>query len=51
MHHEFKKRYWGRHFWAKVYCVTVGLDEEKLRKYVKWQLEKDRRMEQLQMKN
>jgi len=36
MHVDLKKRYWGRHFWAKGYCVsTVGLDEEKIRKYVK----------------
>jgi len=49
-HLELKKRYWGRHFWAKGYCVsTVGLDEEKIRKYVRWQLEKDKRMEQLQL--
>ncbi|MBL7204304.1 MAG: IS200/IS605 family transposase [Desulfobacteraceae bacterium] len=49
-HLELKKRYWGRHFWAKGYCVsTVGLDEEQIRKYVKWQLEKDKRMEQLKL--
>ena len=49
-HLELKKRYWGRHFWAKGYCVsTVGLDEDKIRKYVKWQLHKDKRMEQLKM--
>lgn len=47
-HAALKKRYWGRHFWAKGYCVsTVGLDEEKICKYVKWQLAKDRRMDQL----
>ena len=28
MHLELKKRYWGRHYWAKGYCVsTIGLDE------------------------
>ncbi len=28
---ELKNRYWGRHFWAKGYCVsTIGLDEEKI---------------------
>ena len=28
-HLELKKRYWGRHFWAKGYCVsTVGLNED-----------------------
>ena len=47
---ELSKRYWGRHFWAKGYCVsTVGLDEEQIRKYVKWQLQKDKRMEQLKL--
>ena len=45
-----KKRYWGRHFWAKGYCVsTVGLNEEQIRKYVRWQLEKDKNMEQLKI--
>lgn len=49
-HLELKKRYWGRHFWAKGYCVsTVGLDEKKIRQYVKWQKEKDRRAEQLKL--
>ena len=49
-HLELKKRYRGRHFWAKGYCVsTVGLNEEKIRKYVRWQLEKDKRMEQLKL--
>ena len=32
-----KKPYWGNHFWAKGYCVTtVGMDEEKIRRYVKY---------------
>ena len=36
--HLKHKPYWGNHFWAKGYCVdTVGLDEEKIRKYVKYQ--------------
>jgi putative transposase len=49
-HLELKKRYWGRHFWAKGYCVsTVGLDEEKIRKYVRWQQVKDQRMEQMKL--
>jgi len=30
-HLALKKRYWGRHFWAKGYCVsTVGLNEEQV---------------------
>jgi len=29
------RRYWGRHLWARGYCLsTIGLDEEKIRKYV-----------------
>ncbi len=50
MHSELKKRYWGRHFWAKGYCVsTIGLNEEQIRKYVKWQLKKDKDMDQLKL--
>jgi putative transposase len=46
-HLYLKKRYWGRHFWAKGYCVsTVGLDEEQIKKYVTWQMNKDRNTEQ-----
>ena len=50
LHSELKKRYWGRHFWAKGYCVsTIGLDEEQIRKYVRWQLKKDKTMDQLEL--
>ena len=50
MHPELKKRYWGRHFWAKGYCVsTVGLDEEEIKKYVKSQLNKDKNIDQLKL--
>ena len=52
LHLEFKKRYWGRHFWSKGYCVsTVGLDEEQIRKYVRWQLKQDKIMDQLSIWN
>jgi len=38
-----QKPYWGNHFWARGYCVdTVGLDEEKIRKYVRYQEKKER---------
>jgi putative transposase len=38
-----QKPYWGNHFWTRGYCVdTVGLDAEMIRKYVKYQDEKDR---------
>ena len=41
-HLELKTRYWGRHFWTNGYWVsTVGLDETKIRQYVKWQQAKD----------
>lgn len=41
---QLKERpYWGNHFWSKGYCVdTVGLDEEMIRKYVKYQEKKDK---------
>ena len=38
----FRKKYWGQHMWSRGYCVsTVGLDEERIVKYVKWQNKKD----------
>ena len=46
-----KKPYWGNHFWAPGYCVdTVGLNEEMIRKYVKFQEQKERHEEQLKLK-
>lgn len=37
------KPYWGNHFWAEGYCVdTVGLDKEKILKYVKYQEKKEK---------
>ena len=37
-----RKKYYGQHFWSRGYCVsTVGLDEEMIRKYVRWQQKKD----------
>ncbi len=45
-----KKPYWGNHFWAKGYCVdTVGLDADMIRKYVKYQEDKERRAESKQL--
>ena len=36
------KPYWGNHFWARRYCAdTVGLDLEKIKKYVKYQEKKE----------
>jgi putative transposase len=37
------KPYWGNHFWSRDYCVTtVGIDEEKIRRYVKYQEDAER---------
>jgi len=45
------RRYWGRHLWSRDYCVsTVGLDEDKIRKYVKWQEKKEKQLEAIQGK-
>jgi len=44
------KRYWGRHLWSRGYCVsTVGLNEDEIRKYVRWQGERDREIEKGQL--
>ncbi|WP_461257124.1 IS200/IS605 family transposase [Treponema sp. R80B11-R83G3] len=37
------KPYWGNHFWSRGYCVTtVGMDEERIRRYVKYQEDAER---------
>ena len=46
---QLRKRYWGRHLWSRGYCVsTIGIDEEQIRQYVKWQEKKEQEMERLQ---
>jgi len=41
-----RRQYWGQHLWSRGYCVsTVGLDEEKIRKYVQWQEAQEKRVE------
>jgi putative transposase len=43
---QLRRRYWGQHLWSRGYCVsTVGLDEEQIRKYVRWQEEREKRNE------
>ena len=38
-----RKPYWGNHFWSRGYCVsTIGLDEEKIRRYVRYQEDNER---------
>ena len=45
------KRLWGRHLWSRGYCVsTVGINEEQIRQYVRWQEKKDKEIEQQQGK-
>ncbi len=43
------KQFWGRHLWGRGYCVsTVGIDETRIREYVKWQENKEKEIERLQ---
>ena len=45
-----KKPYWGNHFWSRGYCSsTIGLDEDKIRKYVKYQEEQEKKEEAQQL--
>jgi putative transposase len=45
------RKYWGRHLWARGYCVsTVGIDEEMIRQYVRWQEKQEREVEATQRK-
>lgn len=45
------RRFWGRHLWARGYCVsTVGVNEEQIRQYVRWQEKQAREVEQSQKK-
>ena len=38
-----QKLYWGNHFWSFGYCVTtIVMDEEKIRRYAKYQEEAER---------
>ena len=44
---SLSSKYWGRHIWSRGYCVsTVGLNEDQIRKYVKYQEEKDKQTDQ-----
>ncbi len=45
-----RKPYWGNHFWARGYCVdSVGLNEEMIQKYVRFQEKEERRYDQLSL--
>ena len=46
---KVKRKYWGRHVWSRGYCVnTIGLDEQQMRKYVKWQEKREKQAEAIQ---
>ena len=53
IHREFmgrERNFTGYHFWARGYCVsTVGLDETKVREYIRNQEEEEKRLEQLSL--
>ncbi|VAW30469.1 Mobile element protein [hydrothermal vent metagenome] len=41
-----EKPYWGNHFWARGYFAsTVGIDEETIKKYVKYQEDQEKKIE------
>ena len=43
------KRLWGRDLWSRGYCVsTIGINEEQIRQYVRWQEKKEQEIEKLQ---
>jgi putative transposase len=42
------KHYRGRYLWSKGYCVsTLGLDEDHIRRHLRWQEQKDKASEQV----
>ncbi len=44
-----QKPYWGNHFWARGYFVsTVGIDEDVIKRYVKYQEEEEKHIEEQQ---
>ena len=46
-----EKPYWGNHFWARGYFVsTVGLDEDTIRRYVKYQEKEEKKAENQQQR-
>ena len=48
---RLRKQFWGGHLWSRGYCVsTVGIEEEKIREYVRWQAKKEKEIEQRQGK-
>ena len=45
-----ERNFTGLHFWTRGYCVsTIGLDEEKVREYIRNQEDEEKRQEQLSL--
>ena len=41
---SLSRQYWGRHIWSRGYCASsIGLDEDKIKRYVKWQQEQEQK--------
>ena len=53
IHRQFlgqKRNFTGLHFWVRGYCVsTIGLDEAKIRAYIRDQEAEEKRQEQLRI--
>jgi putative transposase len=48
---QLGKRFWGRHLDSRGYCVsTIGLDEDHIRQYVKWQEDRETYVEAIQQR-
>jgi putative transposase len=46
-----QKPYWGNHFWARGYFVsTIGIDEDMIRQYLKYQENEEKIAEEQQHK-
>jgi putative transposase len=49
---SLRKRYWTKHFWSPGYCVTtIGLNEEQIQKYVRWQQKKEEAQDSIDQQN
>ncbi|MBU2579288.1 IS200/IS605 family transposase [Patescibacteria group bacterium] len=47
---DLAKRYWGMHIWARGYFVsTAGVNEERIKKYVREQEDDQKKEEQLRL--
>jgi len=45
------RRYWKRYLWARGYCIsTIGMDEEKVREYIRRREKQEKQNEAVQGK-